>query len=545
MDLSSDLISRFVKATKDETKTKTESTSYGKIVERDGRKYVQLDGSELLTPIDTTTNVENDERVTVTIKDHKAIVTGNLSSPSARTEEVEKVSNKITEFEIVITDKVSVKQLEAETARINTLVADNVTIREKLTANEGYISELRSDNVTINEKLTANEADIKKLSAEKIDAKIVEADYATIKSLEATDATVNNLKATYGEFVELTTDNFEAVNADIKKLNTEKLTAKEADIKYANIDFSNIGQAAMEYFYAQSGLIENVKVGDATIAGELVGVTIKGDLIEGNTIKADKLVVKGEDGLYYKLNFEAGEFKSAEEVPTDTLHGSVITANSITAEKITVKDLVAFGATIGGFNIRDHSIYSGVKESIDNTTRGIYLGDDGQIAIGDGNNYLKYFKDEDGYYKLEIAAESIEFHIGDKSISEVVKEANEAVDKIGKFEEQLESGGLKGEDATLLRIDSSRGTVFKNNAVSTVLSAVIYKGSKRITDITELKKEYGASAYLEWQWQRIGESSFGTILANDIRIGNDGFTFTLSPDDVDTKVVFMCNLITD
>ena len=48
MGLSSDLISRFVKATKDNKKTKTESTSYGEIVEYNGRQYVKLDGSELL-----------------------------------------------------------------------------------------------------------------------------------------------------------------------------------------------------------------------------------------------------------------------------------------------------------------------------------------------------------------------------------------------------------------------------------------------------------------------------------------------------------------
>ena len=105
--------------------------------------------------------------------------------------------------------------------------------------------------------------------------------------------------------------------------------------------------------------------------------------------------------------------------------------------------------------------------------------------------------------------------------------------------------GDNGEDAVTLRIDSSRGTVFKNNQCETVLSAVIYKGSKRITDITALRGSLGSSAYLEWKWQRMGEETFGTILATDKRIGNDGFTFTLSPNDVDTKVVFMCQLITD
>ena len=102
-----------------------------------------------------------------------------------------------------------------------------------------------------------------------------------------------------------------------------------------------------------------------------------------------------------------------------------------------------------------------------------------------------------------------------------------------------------GADAALLRIDSSRGTVFKNNAVETVLSAVIYVGSKRITDIESLREHFGRTAYLEWGWQKLGESTFGKILSTDSRLGNDGFTFTLSPEDVDTKVNFVCSLITD
>jgi hypothetical protein len=103
--------------------------------------------------------------------------------------------------------------------------------------------------------------------------------------------------------------------------------------------------------------------------------------------------------------------------------------------------------------------------------------------------------------------------------------------------------GQSGEDATVLRIDSSRGTVFKNNAVSTVLSAVIYHGSQRITDQTTLQTVFGSGAYLEWSWQRMDEDRFGVISSSDSRLGENGFTFTLSPDDVDTKVTFQCNLI--
>ena len=108
---------------------------------------------------------------------------------------------------------------------------------------------------------------------------------------------------------------------------------------------------------------------------------------------------------------------------------------------------------------------------------------------------------------------------------------------------QAAQPGKDGEDATLLRIESSRGTVFKNDSISTVLSAVIYHGKTRITDVNALRAAFGSGAYLQWRWQRLDESEFGVISAADSRIGAGGFTFTLSPDDVDTKVTFMCELI--
>lgn len=105
------------------------------------------------------------------------------------------------------------------------------------------------------------------------------------------------------------------------------------------------------------------------------------------------------------------------------------------------------------------------------------------------------------------------------------------------------NSGSDGEDATVLYIESSRGTVFKNDNISTVLSIVIYHGSRRITDSATMKSVFGDSAYLQWKWQRIDEETFGVISSGDSRFGNDGFTFTLSPEDIDTKITFMCELI--
>lgn len=315
-----------------------------------------------------------------------------------------------------------------------------------------------------------------------------------------------------------------------RRLYADKLDVTDADIKYAQIDFANIGKAALEQFFAKSGLIEDVVVGDQKVTGTLVGVTILGDSIKGGTVIADKLVIKGEDGLYYKLNTD-GNTVEKEQTDYNSLDGGVIRAKSITATKIAVDDLVAFGATIGGWHIADGGLYSGAKESMSNTSRGTYLGSDGQLNIGDSDNFVMFYVDNKGESHLAISADK--FTLGKQNIENIISDIKQDVDNV------------RDEITTLLRIESSRGTVFKNNAVSTVLSVVIYHGKDRITDIDKLHETYGSSAYIQWKWQRLDEESYGIISSADSRMGNDGFSFTLSPEDVDTKVTFMCELITD
>ena len=100
-----------------------------------------------------------------------------------------------------------------------------------------------------------------------------------------------------------------------------------------------------------------------------------------------------------------------------------------------------------------------------------------------------------------------------------------------------------GIDAAVLRIDSSRGTVFKNNQVSTVLTVAVYVGEQRITNISDLRARFGSTAHLQWYWQRLGETEFYVIVDSDHKLSNDGFSLTLTPEEVDTKVTFMCELI--
>lgn len=433
MAVSHELLSQFAKLVTKNDNTNAESTVYGTIVvDSSGNKYVKLDGSDQLTPLSdnerpvadsTTANANAGERVSVLIKNHTATITGNVSSPAARSGDVEDLGDsisKIQEFDILIGE-----QIQAQEGYIQKLQADKANISD-LTAAEAKITELEVKKATI-EELNAVKATVDDLEATKIDADIVNAKFVTIDGkLEAVSADIDNLNADYADFKEVTTTELKANDAEIVRLEAEKLSAEEAEIKYANIDFANISEAAVEKLFSESGIIKDLIVSDGKITGELVGVTIKGDLVEAGTLKADKLVVKGSDGLYYKLNVEAGAVESAEvtkEELQNGLHGTAIIAKTITAEKIAVNDLVAFGATIGGFRITDKSIYSGVKESATNTTRGVYLDREGQLSVGDSKNFLRYFKDSDGQYKLEISAASLVFSTNGKNVEEVIEEA--------------------------------------------------------------------------------------------------------------------------
>lgn len=447
------LATTFAKIIKEDATATKDSTVYGTAVEFNGKMYVKLDGSERMTPIETTTSIKEGDRVTVLIKAHSATVTGNVTDPStsksdkkATDDKVKDLSTQVSEFGTVVAGKVSTEQLQAAEGRITNLEVDNETVKGTLKANEGRFKSIEVDNEKINGTLTANEGRFTAIESNMLTAKTADLKYATIKDLEATDATIHNLSVDYGDFEKATVDNLKARKAEIDDLSAKKLNATDAELKYANIDFSNIGVAAIEQFYATSGIIKDLVIGDQTVTGEIVGVTIKGDLIEGNTIVADKLVMKGDDGLFYKLNMSAANGVNAEQTSYNSINGSIITAKSITATQISVKDLVAFDATIAGFHIKDTAIYSTGKESATSTVRGIYLGKDGQLGFGDGNNYIKFYVDADGKYKLGISAESLTFVTG-QSVKDAIDEVDSKVDAI-KSIDSTTIGYLVGDSGT-------------------------------------------------------------------------------------------------
>lgn len=538
MALSKNLISQFVKVTSNNTKQTEDTYLYGTIVEYGGSQYVRLDGSDLLTPYTSTVVVKTGERVRVSVGRHTATVTGNVSSPAARNDDVIDLSERVGNFDTLIADKATIKDLEAQKARIDELTADNVTINNQLTANSADIKDLKAGNVTITGRLNTTEANIKNLTADnvtitgrldanEVDIKTLTAESANIKELVAGKADIGDLNAATGRIDSLET----------KQIHTDEIVAKKADIDLANVNNAwiqngvikdgSIGSATIH-----DGAITNVKIADATIEAAKIK-SINADTITAGTIKTDRLIITGPDGedsIVKAINVANG-VSEAE-----------VNSQKIQAASIDVVDLSAFKAKIAGFDMSGNAIYSG-KESIKDPTSGIYISTTG-VGMGDGSltgkNEAPLQAYADGSFKLVGKNSSFDFNTVTGEMNLEVTNLKISSKVVATKDDVAE---VENKVTTLLRIESSKGTAFKNDDTSTVLSVVLYHGNDQITDSSTMKRTFGTDAYLQWRSQNTDDNSFTAIQSSDSRLGNDGFTLTPSQEDMSVKVTFKCELV--
>lgn len=293
MDLSNDLISKFVKITSNQGNNKTkEGTVYGTIVEFENKMYVKLDGSDLLTPINSTSDVKDSERVTIMIKDHNAVVTGNISSPSASSGDVKKVTqdvgnigNQINEFEIVVADKISTKELDAQVARIDHLIAGKAEITDLHAAN-ATIGQLNAEIGNINTLINGN------LTSDNILSFNINAEKVTVDDAFIQDAMINNISASKINAGIINTNNVNIESEDgslIINGSTQQFKDVDGNVriqigKDSTGDFTFalygkdgqgqlINQNGIQASAISDGLIVNDMISDGTITGEKVDIS--------------------------------------------------------------------------------------------------------------------------------------------------------------------------------------------------------------------------------------------------------------------------------
>ena len=464
MALSHEVVSQFAKLVDNKPKKDEGVTVKGTYKIIGDIEYVQLDGSDVLTPVESTVEAKTGERVQVLIKDHFATVTGNISSPAARSKDVKDLADTVDEQgntiqqmdntiiqqgnsiiqmntsinqhettinqhdtkinqqgdQIVSINNTIISQGNSIEANHNAIIAQGNTINEMNDTITSHGNSITSMNNTIQQHGNKIDQNSNTISQQ---GNTINQQGNKITEIDNTVKTQGNTIVAQGNTIDAHETKLTTHNSQITILNSgfvikdgvltglsevvvNKLKSDTLDTGYAKIDFANIQMAAVQKLFTESGIIKDLIVQAGAITGELVGVTLKGDLIEAGTLVADKLVIKGSDGLYYKLN-TTGETVEAEQTIENSLNGSVITAKSITASKIQVTDLVAFGATIGGFDISNDSIHSHLKPDIDSPNNGLFLGSDGQMALGNDINHIKYYKDENDNYILDVRLDKL------------------------------------------------------------------------------------------------------------------------------------------
>ena len=141
MALTDNLVAQFVKITNDNNQKTPQTTAYGKAVVIGNQTYVCLDGSDILTPVTTTVEVKNEDRVAVSIENHTAVITGNVTDPSAGSENVAGFFSEVIKENNRIAARVgaidgSLTQLELLhnqiTAKVENMQGDMSTVEQSL-----------------------------------------------------------------------------------------------------------------------------------------------------------------------------------------------------------------------------------------------------------------------------------------------------------------------------------------------------------------------------------------------------------------------------
>ena len=441
MSLSNDLISQFVKITRDQTVEKKESIVYGTTVEYESKMYVKIDGSDLLTPITTTADLQSGERVTVMIKDHTATVTGNITSPSASSIKVNKLEEDMLQVDKLIADKANIKDLEAI----------NATIKN----------------------LKAKDAEIEKLVADKATIKDLEAINANITNLKAKDAEIENLVANKANIKDL-----DVINADIKSLKADKARIDVLETKYADINTLVSGHLTSEniqslHLTAANTTIENALIKDAMID------TISASKINTGTINTNNVSIQSDDGSML-LQGNLQQFKDKDgkvriQIGKDatgnftfvlydaTGKGQLINQNGIQSsdaikDGLIVDSKVADNANINGSKLDISSVISNINNNTSTIKASHIKFDDTEQTLDVSFNQLK--KTVDTIKDITI----------DGDLSSVIEQVTTNTTNIGIAQGQIstliDNTTITKEDGTVVQLkdeyNSTKDTVDKH-----------------------------------------------------------------------------------
>lgn len=343
MGIDRSILSEFIKATNDKKESK-QAQLYGTVVTKGNSKCVKIDGSEIITPVRSTTDIKDDERVMVTIKDHMATITGNMSNPSVGNDRVELAEGKIDRFDHLFAGNITAVNIAANSITSDKILAGSITT-DKLMA-----------ECIISDKIAADTIESKHIKADVIESEHIKAD-----SIEAEHIRAGIIESDHISSGTITAD----------KIATGTITAGSgviADGAIGNAQISKIDAAKIE-----AGTIDTSKV---TVQGSNGHLRLKDNrlqVFDGIGNKAKERVSVGDvngDGSQFGLRVRGAD---GETILLDE-HG--VTREGITDGSIT-NDKISSDANIDGAKLNINSVISKINEDGTETIQGAKIEVDG------------------------------------------------------------------------------------------------------------------------------------------------------------------------
>ena len=294
MSIDRSILSEFIKATNDNKETK-QTQLYGTVVTQGNSKCVKIDGSEIVTPVRSITDIKDDERVMVSIKDHMATVTGNMTNPSVGNDRVESAEGKIDRFDHLFAGNITAENIAAGSITTDKLLAGSITTdklmaecitSDKISANSIESKHIKADAIE-SEHIKAGS-----IEAEHIKAGTIEADHISSGTITADKIATGTITAGSGIIADGAIG-----NAQISKIDAAKIEAGTIDTSKVTIQGSNghlrlKGNRMQVFDGVGTQAKERVSVGDINGDGSIFGLRVRG--ADGQTILLDENGVKSE-----------------------------------------------------------------------------------------------------------------------------------------------------------------------------------------------------------------------------------------------------------
>lgn len=207
-------------------------------------------------------------------------------------------------------------------------------------------------------KLAVNSIQTRHIAAEVITAEKIVAGAITADKIQAGAVTADKIQAGA-----ITADKIKANSITGDKIAANTITAINIAGKTITADQLIAGLITADCGLIATGAIQTAQIADGSITAAKI-VSLDADVITSGTIKADRLLIAGDDGLIYKINATSAGLTASqltEEQYKNQINGTVIVANSITAAQIAAETITGnkiAANTITAANINVSSLFA-------------------------------------------------------------------------------------------------------------------------------------------------------------------------------------------